>query len=99
VLLLHRRMPAAQVIAGITAALAAGACAADVVAVEARKHVPAGAEQAACPVLQPPRRSAAAVITLPRRDSELPPDGRDVPSVAAYDQLLPRPRAGGKGGA
>ena len=38
VLLLHRRMPAAQVIAGITAALAAGSCSPDVVAVEARKH-------------------------------------------------------------
>ena len=100
VLLLHRRMPDAQVIAGITAALTAGACAADVVAVEARKHVPAGgAGQTAWPALQPPRRSAAAVITLPRRDSELPPDGRAAPSVAAYDQLLPRPRAGGKGGA
>ena len=100
VLLLHRRLPDAQVIAGITAALAAGACAADVVAVEARKHVPAaGASQAAWPALQPPRRSAAAVITLPRRDGGLPADRRSAPSVAAYDQLLPRPRAGGEGGA
>jgi hypothetical protein len=101
VLLLHRRMPAAQVIAGITAALTAGACAADVVAVEARKHAPAAgqADQAAGPVLHPPRRSAAAVITLPRRGSELPPDGRAAPSMAAYDQLLPHPRAGGKEGA
>ena len=101
VLLLHRRMPAAQVIAGITAALRAGACAAGVVAVEARKHAPAAgqADQAAGPVLHPPRRSAAAVITLPRRGSELPPDGRAAPSMAAYDQLLPHPRAGGKEGA
>ena len=38
VLLLHRRMPAAQVTAGIRAALAAGSCSADVVAIEARKH-------------------------------------------------------------
>jgi hypothetical protein len=38
------------------------------------------------------------VITLPRRGPELPPDGRAAPSVAAYDQLLPRSRAGGKGG-
>ena len=101
VLLLHRRMPDAQVIAGITAALAAGACVADVVAVEARKHVRAagGADQAAWPALRPPRRSAAAVITLPRRDGGLPADERSAPSVAAYDQLLPRPRAGGEGGA
>ena len=42
VLLLHRRMPAPQVIAGMTAALAAGSCSPDVVAVEARKHAAAG---------------------------------------------------------
>ena len=59
VLLLHRRTPAAQVSAGITAALAAGACTADVVAVEARKHAvdTAGAEGAeretAWPALRP----------------------------------------------
>ena len=47
-LLLHRRLPAAQVIAGITAALAAGSCSPDVVAVEARKH-PAGPEPAGEP--------------------------------------------------
>ena len=41
-------------------------------------------------------RSAAAVITLPRREGALPADGRAAPSVAAYDQLLARPRAGGK---
>ena len=38
VLLLHRRLPAASVTAGITAALGAGTCSPDVVAVEARKH-------------------------------------------------------------
>ena len=101
VLLLHRRMPSAQVSAGITAALAAGACTADVVAVEARKHAVdnAGAEGAeretAWPALRP-RRSAAAVITLPRRDAALPADGRAAPSVAAYDQLLARPPACGQ---
>jgi len=105
VLLLHRRMPSAQVAAGITAALTAGACTADVVAVEARKHaVDTAGEQGvereeAWPALQPrPRRSAAAVITLPRRQSPLPADGRAAPSVAAYDQLLDRPPAGGQTG-
>jgi hypothetical protein len=89
VLLLHRRMPAAQVIAGITAALAAGSCAPDVVAVEARKHAAAaaGPEPAAWPAMRP-RPSRAAVVTLPRRAAELPPDRRPAPSVAAYDQLL-----------
>jgi hypothetical protein len=100
VLLLHRRMPAAAVTAGIEAALAAGTCSPDVVAVEARKHAAAGdgaAEpETAWPALRPRR---PAVITLPRRDGGLPPDRRAAPSVAAYDQLLARPGAGGKAGA
>jgi transposase len=89
VLLLHRRMPAAQVIAGITAALAAGSCSPDVVAVEARKHAApaAGPGPAAWPAMRP-RPSRAAVITLPARRDPLPPDARPAPSVAAYDQLL-----------
>jgi hypothetical protein len=95
VLLLHRRMPAAQVIAGITAALAAGSCSPDVVAVEARKHAanPGPAAEPAWPAARP-RRSRAAVITLPARRTPLPPDQRPAPSVAAYDQLL-APRQGG----
>ena len=51
VLLLHRRMPAAQVIAGITAALGAGSCSPDVVAVEARKHAAAAPGPAGRPCL------------------------------------------------
>jgi hypothetical protein len=96
VLLLHRRMPAAQVIAGITAALAAGSCSPDVVAVEARKHATAaaGPGPAAWPAMRP-RPSRAAVITLPARRDPLPPDGRPAPSVAAYDQLLAPRREGG----
>jgi hypothetical protein len=98
VLLLHRRMPASQVIAGMTAALAAGSCSPDVVAVEARKHAaatPAPAAGPAWPAMRP-RPSRAAVVTLPARRDPLPPDGRPAPSVAAYDQLLaPRAREGG----
>jgi hypothetical protein len=96
VLLLHRRMPTAQVIAGMTAALAAGSCSPDVVAVEARKHAPAGPAPASGPAwpAMRPRPSRAAVITLPARRDPLPPDGRPAPSVAAYDQLLTR-REGG----
>jgi hypothetical protein len=99
VLLLHRRMPPGQVIAGIAAALAAGACTAEVVAVEARKHAAAapGDGQAAWPALHRPHRSRAAVVTLPRRPAALPADPRPAPSVAAYDQLL-APQAG-EGGA
>lgn len=93
VLLLHRRMPASQVIAGITAALTAGSCSPDVVAVEARKHAGPAADPAPAGPAGP-RRSRAAVITLPARRDPLPPDGRPAPSVAAYDQLL-APRKGG----
>jgi hypothetical protein len=100
VLLLHRRLPAVSVIAGIRAALAAGTCSPDVVAVEARKHADsAGAVAGDLPPGPAPRPSGAAVITLPRRHGPLPPDRRAVPSVAAYDQLLGRLRAGGEGGA
>ena len=95
VLLLHRRMPAAQVTAGIRAALEAGSCSPDVVAIEARKHAASAAgDQAAgqqWPALRPSR---AAVVTLPRREPVLPADQRPAPSVAAYDQLLDRPAAG-----
>ena len=98
VLLLHRRVPASQVIAGMTAALAAGSCSPDVVAVEARKHAapsPGTGGEPAWPAMRP-RPSRAAVVTLPARRDPLPPDKRPAPSVAAYDQLLaPRARQGG----
>src|SRR6266700_3586869 len=87
VLLLHRRMPPPQVIAGMRAALAAGSCSPDVVAVEARKHAtasPGDDSGTAWQALQRPRRSRAAVITLPRRPGGLPADARPAPSVAAY---------------
>ena len=98
-LLLHRRLPAASVTAGITAALGAGTCSPDVVAVEARKHAAAaggraGADQAPAAAAMP---RDAAVITLPRRRAALPADGRAVPSMAAYDQLLARPGEGVEG--
>ena len=100
VLLLHRRMPAAQVTAGITAALAAGSCSPDVVAIEARKQPSAGGQpgEGPWPALRP-RPSRAAVVTLPRRQAELPADRRPAPSVAAYDQLLASPPAAGQAGA
>ncbi len=95
-LLLHRRMPATQVTAGISAALAAGSCSPDVVAIEARKHAAGRAGGQAgeqpWPALRP-RPSRAAVVTLPRRSPDLPADPRPAPSVAAYDQLLTEPPA------
>jgi hypothetical protein len=95
VLLLHRRLPAAAVTAGIDAALAAGTCAPDVVALEARKHDDAARARGPADPAPAPRPSRAAVITLPRRDRPLPADRRPAPSVAAYDQLLDTGRTGG----
>jgi hypothetical protein len=98
VLLLHRRLPEIAVLAGIRAALAAGAVSADAVAIEARKHSAAtgsASSDATAPASGParaPQRSRAAVVTLgARRQAALPTDGRPAPSVRDYDQLLTRP--------
>jgi transposase len=94
VLLLHRRLPAASVIAGITAALGAGTCSPDVVAVEARKHADASGRAGAAAAEMPAAGAVppgAVVITLPQRREPLPADGRPAPSIAVYDQLLARP--------
>ena len=99
VLLLHRRLSHAAVLAGIRAALAAGSVAADVVAIEARKNGagrPAGpAPSASVPPV--PRRSSTALVTLgARQAARLPADTRPAPTVADYDQLLAhRASAGG----
>ena len=100
VLLLHRRMTAEAVLAGITAALEAGAASPELVAIEARKAsqdartLPAAAD----PEDGDPGGQAAAggghgqpaVTPQPGRPAPLPEDSRPLPSVAAYDQLLSR---------
>lgn len=98
VLLLHRALPGDAVIAGINAAVSVGAVSADVVAVEARRHASNTSGQVSAAddgaALKPNR-----VISLTQRRltdpaaviGGLPPDTRPVPSVAAYDQLIPRP--------
>ena len=96
VLLLHRHMDGEHVVAGLAAALRAGALPADAVALEARK----AADEADG---QPAREDAArvpapAVASLTaRRLEKLPPDTRPLPSVAAYDQLLRRHRTSQEG--
>lgn len=90
VLLLHRAMAHEDVVAGIAAALAAGALTADAVAVEARKAAQAGSGETTRPADVPAAVPPVTSLTQ-RRLAALPADTRPLPSVAAYDQLLRRP--------
>jgi transposase len=92
VLLLHRHMDDADVIAGIGAALSVGAHTADVVAIEARKVAGARGEP---PPGGEPGEGPGRVASLTRhRLTALPPDSRPLPTVDAYDQLLRHGQAG-----
>ncbi|MEO3825347.1 hypothetical protein [Actinomadura sp. B10D3] len=86
VLLLHRHMDGEHVVAGLAAALRAGALTADAVGLEARKAADAG-DQTATDDNGPADPAAVTSLTA-RRLEKLPPDTRPLPSVAAYDQLL-----------
>lgn len=96
VLLLHRAMRPVDVIAGIRAALSVGAVSADVVALEARLH--AGGSSPVRPAADPPTTVEQRVVSLTQRRLAdpaavivgLPADTRPLPSVADYDDLLPR---------
>lgn len=106
VLLLHRSMPAGDVVAGLTAALQVGAVTADVVAVEARRHAATGgSESGRHRVARTAQReqedgqpTRTRVISLTQRRladpatviAGLPADRRPLPSVAGYDELLTR---------
>lgn len=88
VLLLHRHTDHRHVIAGINAALQAGALTADAVALEARKAAETGTD---ITTANPPPTDTPAVSSLTqRRLTHLPIDTRPPPSVTAYDQLLRR---------
>ncbi len=107
VLLLHRSMAAADVVAGITAALTVGAVTADVVAVEARRYSAAGRgttspDQSRFPSAANQQSAPGAelrVVSLTQRRladpaaviAGLPPDRRPDPSMAGYDDLLRLP--------
>lgn len=99
-------MTAEQVTAGIAAALSVGAVTADVVALEARR-APVTAIESIDGGATPDRHRVAhahvreqRVVSLTQRRltdpaaviAGLPPDTRPLPSVAAYDELLPRRR-------
>jgi len=86
VLLLHRHLGHADVLAGLSAALAVGSVSPDVVAVEARKTAQRHG------VLPPPvpafPRNRQVISLTQRRPAGLPADDRPLPSVAIYDDLL-----------
>jgi hypothetical protein len=86
VLLLHRRLDHADVLAGITAALSVGSVRADVVAVQARKAAQHRGV-APAPAQETPRGQQVVSLTE-RRLGELPGDARPLPSVGVYDDLL-----------
>ena len=99
VLLLHRSMGAADIEAGIAAALGVGAVSADVVAVEARRLATAPAGGGAGSDRHPGAHAEAKVqrvVSLTQRRlmdpaaviAGLPHDTRPLPSVSAYDELL-----------
>ncbi len=90
VLLLHRHMAHEHVVAGLAAALRAGALTADAAALEARKAT--DADEPAGPEPGPAGPQAPVASLTARRLAQLPPDTRPPPSVAAYDQLLRHPR-------
>jgi transposase len=97
VLLLHRHMAHADVVAGLLAAAAVGAINADVVAVEARKAAENNGTAEA--VASSPVAAPSVVSLTERRLADpaaviagLPADRRPEPTVAAYDELLPRRR-------
>ena len=102
-LLLHRHMDDADVIAGIGAALSVGAHAADVVAVEARKVADARGSgsgtdgPAAGGTRDTPGQGPQVTSLTMRRIAALPADARPLPSVDAYDQLLRQPRTSTEG--
>ncbi|GAB0102739.1 IS21 family transposase [Nocardia sp. JMUB6875] len=92
VLLLHRHMRHEHVVAGLAAALHAGALTPDAVALEARKAADTDRTIHPDDHREPDESSSAAVASLTeRRLRQLPADTRPLPSVAAYDQLLARP--------
>lgn len=96
VLLLHRSMRPADVVAGIRAALTVGAVSADVVAVEARLY--AGGSGSDRHRGEHDRDDGQRVVSLTQRlladpaaaIAGLPPDRRPLPSMAQYDELLTR---------
>lgn len=97
VLLLHRHLEHHDVVAGLRAALAVGACTADVVALEARKAAQADGRSPTVtpdisgPSLPEPTNPQVTSLTA-HRTARLPADRRPPPALTHWDQLLNHPR-------
>jgi hypothetical protein len=87
VLLLHRHLERADVLAGISAALSVGSTSADVVALEARK---AADRRGAASGPDDANRGGRVVVLAEHRTAAVPADTRPLPSVNQYDTLLGR---------
>ena len=113
-LLLHRHLAHVDVVAGLAAAVSVGSASPDVVALEARKAARArgaAATLTAADRQAPPAMPRDRVVSLTERrlveahgraaagGADLPADGRPLPSVAQYDELLAHPPAAGTQGA
>jgi transposase len=85
VLLLHRHLDRADVLAGITAALSVGSTSSDVVALEARK---AAERRGAAAGPDDANRGGRVVVLAEHRCASVPADERPLPSVDQYDTLL-----------
>ncbi|MQA17187.1 MAG: IS21 family transposase [Pseudonocardiaceae bacterium] len=92
VLMLHRHLRHDQVVAGLAAALNAGALTADAVALEARKYEDATDRLVVEPSAAPSAPRAVRSLTERRLRAQLPADNRPLPTVDKYDQLLPSRR-------
>lgn len=87
VLLLHRHLDRADVLAGISAALSVGSTSPDVVALEARK---AAERRGAADNARARLQESRVVILAEHRSAAVPADERPLPTVAQYDSLLGR---------
>ncbi|MEU4550736.1 IS21 family transposase [Micromonospora violae] len=104
VLLLHRQLPHAALVAGITATVNAGSCSPELVAIEARKAADAGVAADPSDVLTPADDGAEDGLNLAEPADEPTPGGARVislharrlpsgtehkpPPMSVYDQLL-----------
>lgn len=93
VLLMHRHLPHEQVVAGLAAALKAGAFTVDAVALEARRAEDDTDTMAGTGPAIGSRFGVASLTEKRLRATQLPPDTRPLPTVDKYDDLLPSRQA------